>query len=104
MHCFYGRGEIDFPSTFTVQRVENRSSSHKISSIPILKLSSSLFESALSPFDLDRDSLPNETYLQFKEEKQHVPIPFFSFFHRTARAFCWDCSIGWVSCYRNVAT
>lgn len=80
MHCFYGRGEINFPSTFTVQRVENRSSSHKISSIPILKLSSSLFESALSPFDLDRDSLPNETYLQFKEEKQHVPILFFPFF------------------------
>ena len=45
---------------------------HKISSIPILHLSSSLFESALSPFELDRRTLPNETYLQCKEEKQNV--------------------------------
>ena len=72
MHCFYGGGEIAFPSTFTVQRIENRVSSHKISSVPILQLSSSLFESALSPFELDRHALPNETYLQFKEEKQNV--------------------------------
>ena len=72
MHCFYGGGEIEFPSPFTVQRIENSVSSHKISSIPILQLSSSLFESALSPFELDRRTLPNETYLQFKEEKQNV--------------------------------
>ena len=63
---------MEFPSTFTVQRIENSVSSHKISSIPILQLSSSLFESALSPFELDRHTLPNETYLQFKEEKQSV--------------------------------
>ena len=72
MHCFYGGGEIEFPSTFTAQRIENSVSSHKISSIPILHLSSSLFESALSPFELDRRTLPNETYLQCKEEKQNV--------------------------------
>ena len=72
MHCFYGGGEIEFPSTCAVQRIENSVSSHKISSIPILQLSSSLFESALSPFELDRRTLPNETYLQCKEEKQNV--------------------------------
>ena len=72
MHCFYGGGEIEFPSSFTVQRIENSVSSHKISSIPILQLSSSLFESALSPFELDRRTLPNEAYLQCKEEKQNV--------------------------------
>lgn len=72
MHCFYGGGEIEFPSTCAVQRIENSVSSHKISSIPILQLSSSLFESALSPFELDRRTLPNEAYLQCKEEKQNV--------------------------------
>ena len=74
MKCMYGGGggEIEFPPSFTVQRVENSTSSYRVTSVPILQLSSSLFENALSPFGLDRESLPTEAYLAIKGEKQGV--------------------------------
>lgn len=87
MECWYGGGEIEFPSTFTVHRVENSYSEHKIDSVPIPQLSSTLFESALSPFELDRSSLPTETYLSLKEEKQNVFSLLIHITHRSVRSF-----------------